>query len=127
MHLNLIPRGALQIACAVALVYPAALAGDAPSSKGSARSFAGKKAGQVRDDNGLKLKLVWCPPGKFTMGSPKSEALRLDDEGPASVTLTKGFWLGQHEVTQSEWQRVMQTTPRNGRNYVKEGNDYPAT
>jgi formylglycine-generating enzyme required for sulfatase activity len=51
----------------------------------------------------------------------------LDDEGPASVTLTKGFWLGQHEVTQWEWQRVMQTTPWKGRNYVKEGDDYPAT
>lgn len=27
----------------------------------------GKEAGQVRDDNGLKMKLVWCPPGFLTM------------------------------------------------------------
>jgi formylglycine-generating enzyme required for sulfatase activity len=43
------------------------------------------------------------------------------------VTLTKGFWLGQHEVTQAEWQRVMQTTPWRGEPYVKEGDEYPAT
>ena len=28
----------------------------------------GKEAGDVRDDNGLKMKLVWCPPGAFIMG-----------------------------------------------------------
>jgi hypothetical protein len=31
--------------------------------------FIGKEAGQVRDDNGLKMKLVWCPPGKRTSPS----------------------------------------------------------
>jgi len=30
-------------------------------------SMVGKKAGQVRDDNGLKMKLVWCSPGIFAM------------------------------------------------------------
>jgi hypothetical protein len=30
------------------------------------------------------------------------------------VTLTKGFWLGQHAVTQAEWQRMMQTMPWGG-------------
>ena len=27
----------------------------------------GKEPGEVRDDNGLQMKLVWCPPGFFTM------------------------------------------------------------
>jgi formylglycine-generating enzyme required for sulfatase activity len=89
--------------------------------------FEGSKAGQTRDDNGLKTKLVWIPPGDFRMGSPKDENGRSDDEGPVNVTLTKGFWLGQHEVTQAEWRHVMQATPWSGENYVKEGDDYPAT
>src|SRR5437868_6169328 len=25
------------------------------------------KSGDIRDDNGLKMKLVWCPPGFLTM------------------------------------------------------------
>jgi sulfatase modifying factor 1 len=87
--------------------------------------FEGTKAGQRRDAGGLKL--VWIPPGDFTMGSPKDEKGRNDDEGPVTVTVTKGFWLGEHEVTQAEWQRVMQTVPWSDKQFVKEGDDYPAT
>jgi formylglycine-generating enzyme len=86
--------------------------------------FAGTRAGQVRDLGGLKL--VWIPPGEFTMGSPVDEKDRSDDENLVQVTLTKGFWLGQHEVTQGEWQRVMQTTPWSGKENLKEGDNYPA-
>ncbi|MEZ6066766.1 MAG: hypothetical protein R3B90_13910 [Planctomycetaceae bacterium] len=39
-----------------------------------------------------------------------------------SVTLSRGFWLGQTEVTQGLWQSVMGTTPWSGQDYVKEGN-----
>ncbi len=89
--------------------------------------FEGSKAGQTGDDNSLKTKLVWIPSGDFTMGSPKDEKDRSDDENQVQVTLSKGFWLGQHELTQAEWQRVMQTTPWSGKEHVKEGDDYPAT
>ena len=98
-----------------------------PKKKGGAGRGSVRPAGETRDDNGLKLPLAWCPPGKFRMGSPPTELGRIGNEGPVDVTLTKGFWLGQHGVTQSEWQRVMQTTPWSGQNYVKEGEDYPAT
>jgi formylglycine-generating enzyme required for sulfatase activity len=90
-------------------------------------SFAGSRAGQTRDDNSLKTKLVWIPPGEFTMGSPKDEKGRYDGEGPVNVTLTKGFWLGQHEATQAEWRRVMKTEPWSERENVKEGDDSPAS
>lgn len=116
---------------AVVLALPAlcsiALAGDGPPSKAASTSFRGTKAGQVRSDNGLKMKLVWCPPGKFTMGSPKDEKGRFDNEDQVQVTLTKGFWLGQHHVTQSEWQQVMQTAPWSDKLEAKEGDNYPAT
>ncbi len=71
----------------------------------------GATAGQERDDNALKLKLVWCPPGDFKMGSPKVEKQRKMDEDQVSVTLTKGFWLGKFEVTQAEYFRVMNAKP----------------
>jgi formylglycine-generating enzyme required for sulfatase activity len=96
----------------------------APETPGT---FSGTRAGQTRKDNGLNTTLVWIPPGDFTMGSPKEEKDRSDDENQVQVTLTKGFWLGQHEVTQAEWQRVMLNTPWRGEKYVKEGDDYPAT
>jgi len=102
-------------------------ADDVPTGKRSAPSFVGTKAGQVREDNGLKTKLVWIPAGSFTMGSPKEDKDRQDDENQVQVTLTKGFWLGQHEATQAEWQRVMQTAPWSGRGNRKQGDNYPAT
>jgi formylglycine-generating enzyme required for sulfatase activity len=61
------------------------------------------------------------------MGSPKDEADRREDEKPVALRITRGFWLGQTEVTQSEWTRVMQTTPWKGRISAKEGDDYAAS
>jgi formylglycine-generating enzyme required for sulfatase activity len=101
-----------------------------PPNPGASDKFIGKEAGQVRDDNGLKMKLVWCPPGKFTMGSPPSEKDRKinnNDEDKVIVTLTNGFWLGKYEVTQSEWKQVVQTEPWKGIRFTKEGEDFPAT
>ena len=60
------------------------------------------------------------------MGSPGYEKGHFADEKQVHVSLSRGFWLGQHEVTQAEWQRVMHTAPWSGNTFVKEGNDYPA-
>jgi len=61
------------------------------------------------------------------MGSPTDEKNRRDDENRVLVTLTKGFWLGKHGVTQGEWHRLMHTTPWSGKADVKNGDDYPAS
>jgi formylglycine-generating enzyme required for sulfatase activity len=74
-------------------------------------SFAGIQAGQVRDDNGLKMKLCWCPAGSFKMGSPPTENDRDDEEAQADVTLTRGFWLGKYAVTQAEYEKIMGSNP----------------
>ena len=55
--------------------------------------------------------LVWVPPGRFQMGSPTNEPGRSDDETPHEVTLSKGFWMGRCEVTQSEYTVVMGSNP----------------
>lgn len=57
--------------------------------------------------------MVWIEPGQFVMGSPSTEVGRfLDKEEPLTqVTLTRGFWLCWHEVTQEEFQQVMGSNP----------------
>jgi formylglycine-generating enzyme required for sulfatase activity len=97
-----------------------------PSTSGIA---AGKVAGErlVVKTGGIDLPLRWCPAGSFTMGSPKDEEGRSDDEDQVSVTLTRGYWLGETEVTQGLWLGVMGTKPWDGKEYMKAGTKYPAT
>lgn len=51
------------------------------------------------------------PIGTFTMGSPLSEKARADWEAQHKVTLSRGFWMGKYEVTQSQWQSIMGSNP----------------
>jgi formylglycine-generating enzyme required for sulfatase activity len=60
---------------------------------------------------GVEMKFAWCPPGTFLMGSPAGEPERSNDETQHRVTLTKGYWLGTHPVTQAQWQAVMGSNP----------------
>lgn len=54
----------------------------------------------------------WIPPGKFQMGSPDSETGRYPDEGPVhSVTISRGFWLTETQITQAQWFAVTSETP----------------
>jgi formylglycine-generating enzyme required for sulfatase activity len=117
MHMRLAVKSARLVVCllaAVACLRSSESNSDEPDKTAPpvADSMLGKKAGEVRGDNGLKMKLVWCPPGKFMLGSPESEIHRFpNSEGQAEVTLTTGFWLGRMEVTQEQWVKVMETTP----------------
>ena len=61
--------------------------------------------------SGVEMKFAWCPPGTFPMGSPAGEPQREDDETQHQVTLTRGYWLGIHLVTQAQWQAVMGSSP----------------
>lgn len=56
--------------------------------------------------------MVLIPPNTFTMGSATNELHRQANEGPQTlVTLTRGFWIGQFEVTQGEYLAVTGTNP----------------
>ena len=59
----------------------------------------------------INLDMLWCKPGTFMMGSPEDEKGRRDNETQHKVTLTKGFYLGKHEVTQAQWEKVMGSNP----------------
>jgi formylglycine-generating enzyme required for sulfatase activity len=55
--------------------------------------------------------LVFIQPGTFTMGSPTNEALRFSDETQHLVTISRGFWMGKHLVTQGDYLAVVGSNP----------------
>lgn len=56
--------------------------------------------------------MIYIFPGTFVMGSPLDELWRDSYEGPqTTVTITRGFWIGRYEVTQQEYQDVMNENP----------------
>ncbi len=60
---------------------------------------------------GVDLDMIWIEPGTFMMGSPEDELGRYDNEVLHQVTLTMGYWLGQYEVTQTQYEAVTGTNP----------------
>ncbi len=72
---------------------------------------------------GEKLALVLIPPGEFLMGSTPEEQARfiaidtaaakgMEAEIPQHrVRITKPFYLGKYEVTQSQWRSIMGNNP----------------
>ena len=70
------------------------------------------RGSQAGDKKTLSIKGVdytfrWCPPGEFMMGSPESEEGHDFDEFRHRVTIRRGFWLLESEVTQEMWESVM--------------------
>jgi formylglycine-generating enzyme required for sulfatase activity len=61
------------------------------------------------NEMGMKFSLV--PAGTFLVGSPFSEANRQKKETPHLVTITKAYYIGVTEITQSEWLQVLVENP----------------
>jgi formylglycine-generating enzyme required for sulfatase activity len=80
---------------------------------GGERPCEPSEPGQTRTvdfGGGVSLDLVWIGPGTFMMGSPPEESgfVKIVQ---TFVILTKGFWMGQFEVTQEQWQSIMGGNP----------------
>lgn len=113
-----------------------AQAGDAPTAGGdNAGSSAGTASGGVPDpgagaaptvlpdnydDSGCEHPAVakdckdgWCrvPAGCFIMGSPEQEWGHPPQEKRVKVTLSRSFLIGQHEVTNREWNSAKLANP----------------
>jgi formylglycine-generating enzyme required for sulfatase activity len=81
------------------------------------------RPGEERDfpiASGVNMRMCWCPPGDFIMGSPEPEQDMIDygigtdvfhDENQVEVSLTRGFWMGKTAVTQEQWEAVMGSNP----------------
>jgi formylglycine-generating enzyme required for sulfatase activity len=69
--------------------------------------------GTVQENPKDGLKYVWIPPGTFMMGcSPGDNKCYDDEKPPHQVAITKGFWMGQTEVTVAAYKRFAAATGR---------------
>jgi formylglycine-generating enzyme required for sulfatase activity len=87
--------------------------------------------------NSIDMKLVYIPAGSFMMGSGDSAAQLakeyggreslFEDEFPQHrIRISQGFWMGQTEVTQGQYESVMNARPWSGRERVQEDANSPA-
>lgn len=77
--------------------------------------------------NGITMEFVFIPAGEFMMGSPSNERGLNSDEGPQHrVRISKGFYMGQTEVTQGQYRAVMGSEPWSGKSYVQQSYNNPA-
>ncbi len=61
--------------------------------------------------NSIGMKLVLIPKGTFQMGSPIEEEGANNDQEQHQVTISKDYYLGVTEVTQGQYEKVMETNP----------------
>jgi formylglycine-generating enzyme required for sulfatase activity/tetratricopeptide (TPR) repeat protein len=105
------------------------------SDKSVAASFA-----LISDVAGARftgINLVYIPDGSFMMGCNDSAAQLAGEydrkekdfanEFPRHpVRISKGFWMGQTEVTQGQYMSIMNARPWSGKAYVQEDANNPA-
>ena len=64
----------------------------------------------VKTVDGVEFVFHWCPAGTFMMGSPDDEVGRQSGETQHQVTLTKGFWVMETEVTVGMYRAFIKDT-----------------
>ena len=67
--------------------------------------------------DGISFTMILVEGGTFTMGS----ASRLDDQSPEHEVTLSSYLIGETEVTQALWQKIMDNNPSKSNN----GDDYP--
>ena len=75
------------------------------------------KAGQGWREPVTGMEFVFISGGEFYMGADNWDL----DEKPVHKVFVDGFWMGKNEVTQGQWQAVMESNP----SYFKNGYTYP--
>jgi energy-coupling factor transporter ATP-binding protein EcfA2 len=81
-----------------------------PTFKREWRQFRKSSVGTVNPKDGLRY--VSVPPGEFQMGcSPGDTECGSNEQPPHTVQISKGFVIGQTEVTQAAYEKVMKTNP----------------
>ena len=82
-------------------------------------TYGQPQPGETKVFDGMEF--VWIPPGEFVMGSTGPEAD--EDERPLTpVRISRGFWMGKHEVTREQWETLMGPTT-----WLKANSDGAAT
>ena len=89
--------------------------------QGTSTKSASPKLGDSKINPEDGLRYLWIPPGTVTTGCSPGDNECYGDEYPSrKVTLTRGFWLGQTEVTQAAYERLFGYNPS-----VHKGPDLP--
>ena len=65
-------------------------------------------AGTIKSEPKTGMQFVWIPSGCFKMGS---EAGAADEKPVHDVCFNQGFWMGKYEVTQAQYESVMEENP----------------
>ncbi len=78
---------------------------------GNGNNSKGPEGGQDYTDPVTGMEFIWIPAGAFVMGNQHGTSYNNIDLPAHAVTITKGFWLGKYEVTQSQWQAIMGSNP----------------
>jgi formylglycine-generating enzyme len=102
--LHALPAGLFLISTAAGL----AVASPPTKKKPEAPPVAGAVKRNSRDG----LKYVWIPPGTFEMGCSTGDLCDGDEKPLHEVTISKGFWLGETEVTVGAYQRFAEDSGR---------------
>jgi formylglycine-generating enzyme required for sulfatase activity len=72
----------------------------------------GPQAGEIRMNEKDGQRYVYVPAGSFRMGCSLGDGECFEDEKPPHVvSISKGFWLGQTEVTVGAWKRMYGKAP----------------
>jgi formylglycine-generating enzyme required for sulfatase activity len=93
------------------LVQPVSSPAPAKTSAAPPDADRVAKAGSKHINPKDGLTYVWIPPGTFRMGCSQGDKGCWPDEEPHDVTITMAFWIGQTEVTQEAYQKVMGNNP----------------
>jgi len=78
-----------------------------PSQPSTPTQVSGLKEMSIDLGDGVKMEFVLIPAGSFMMGSDKERGAKPVHR----VTISKPFYLGKHEVTQEQWEKVMGRNP----------------
>ncbi|MEH1924016.1 SUMF1/EgtB/PvdO family nonheme iron enzyme [Nostoc sp.] len=83
------------------------------NAQGSITNRRNEEAKYFEEDlgNGVTLEMVQIPGGTFMMGSPEAEAGRYEIESPQHQVKVPGFFMGKYEITQAQYQAIMEKTP----------------
>jgi len=92
------------------LSLPSGAAGMVPTDAGVRSQSSGSNESKVNPKDGLTY--IWISPGTFQMGCSPADGECPENQKPMhQVTISRGFWIGQTEVTQEAWQPIMGTNP----------------
>lgn len=78
--------------------------------QGQVTKKSGPTSGKSWQIPAIGLELAYVAPGSFQMGSKEGET----NEKPVhTVRISRGYWMGKHEVTQRQYQSIMGDNPGN--------------